>query len=355
MVQIQKNRGKTPIMPLPGISQATSAASRAASLAAASLKGPVMNKQVHPRPSTPPPPATPSAPKPIMPPIPLDKQSSVQPLQTQSVIPDEATIEAAGNEFASEFIGKITAETSGDSHKTKRKKEVRHTQHTITNAPSSTELTPYQALSKRMAAIYKKIYALDHDYHQKETTLSTRSWHDIVTALNLEDLVENVNDGKAIDSAQDKYKNLKLTNLELKRLAKFKQNADTVTEGRISITPQIAKILKHAIRNAMFLQVATPQDLGKQSTREAAVVRGKLASFVPPLKPIEWTIKYIPDALFFLNAALRQAIQGGTHGLKEWIYDKAVTKAQTTTQPLKRTVSAISRTTHPSPLQDSDV
>jgi len=215
---------------------------------------------------------------------------------------------------------------------------------------------------KLVSRTYAKVYKYDHTWNQPpQTTITKEEWQSINDSLALPNLLEVYNeyleakkDPKvALTLTQETLQAtaLKLSNRELHLLLQFASNANNVEQGPIAVSPKIAKALKDALRNSLFNEVATKQDLVKTGVKTVSYGLGRILSFGGPFKLLEIPIEYTPKLLFAVNAFIRKFAQSGIKGVKEWISDKFTDKKEKAERTLRRTRASFSKLTSSS---DSD-
>ncbi len=328
---------------------------RVASIVTAPLQGPVMMKH-DPKPhhqalkNAAPPSQTPQAPnKGTYPSIPIDNVS----------LPTEVV----AAEFASEIIG--TEVETLDPKKKLKKAEHSHTAPSNQSKQPSDQPQSQSSInpsSTKLRNIYQKISRYDHQWNQAaETTLRRESWEFLTKKLGIEDLTPKTN---ISNSNQGGYRSLKLSNIELRKLAKFKEieqaqfaENPNKTNYRVHITPEIAKILKHAIREVDFYGVATAQDLSKHAVRATANLAGKALSAIPLLNVLDGVPRHAVSFIFGANAFIRQFIQSAvrdhsvTSAFKSsgnWAKEKLYDEVDSIKRPIKAVKEAINHVRHSS-------
>ena len=258
-------------------------------------------------------------------------QATFTPIQITTAPPanpvaiPESAVETIASEFASE-VTSLATETTDDLDKRKKK-----------------EPSP-------LKAIYEKIYKYDHSYRRSNPlTLTQKSWRHISNQLNLNALAPK-KDGI------EGYDYLGLTKKELKKLAEF--TSSLPQEGPIKISHDIAKILKHAIRNVKFDLVATPQDLAKRAVSSTAKSISTVMSYIPIINILDKAPTLLVNLVFGGNAFLRELIQTGIKGAATWTADKVVREVHEVKQPIEDVTKAIRRSSSSSSLNqpsESDI
>jgi len=246
--------------------------------------------------------------------------------QANPVVIPESAVETIASEFASE-VTSLASETTVDGLEKRKKKE-----------PSP------------LKAIYEKVTKFDHSYRQpNHLTLTQQSWEHISNQLNLNALAPK-KDGI------EGYDYLGLTKKELKKLAEF--TSSLPQEGPIKISHDIAKILKHAIRNVKFDLVATPQDLAKRAVSSTAKSISTVMSYIPIINILDKAPTLLVNLVFGGNAFLRELIQTGIKGAATWTADKVVREVHEVKQPIEDVTKAIRRSSRSSSLNqpsESDI
>jgi hypothetical protein len=278
--------------------------------------------------------------QPVKPATTAPNQATFTPIQITTAPPANpvAIPESAVETIASEFASEVTSSAAETDGLDKRKKK-----ESTSNASKETPIS-HSSSPSPLKAIYQKIYDYDHSYRRSEPlTLTQKSWWHISHQLNLNALTPK-KDGI------EGYDYLGLTKKELKKLAEF--TSSLPKEGPIIISHDIAKILKHAIRNVKFDLVATPQDLAKRAVSSTAKGISAVMSYIPIINILDKAPTLLVNLVFGGNAFLRELIQTGVKGAASWTADKVVREVHEVEQPIKDVTKAIRRSSSSSSVNE---
>jgi len=280
-----------------------------------------------------------------------------------SVVPSLSSVLDRISRSTSRAAAGATEHAENPTKKKAKKKDTQKPPFSIPNivppnviAQNPSKLTKREEALKRVSGAYAKVYKYDHTWNQPpQTTITKAEWQSLNESLDLPKLIEVYKeyleakkDPKvALTLTQETLQAtaLKLSNRELHLLLQFASNANNVEQGPIAVSPKIAKALKHALRNSLFNEVATKQDLAKEGVKTISFGLGRIISLGVPLKYLELPIEYAPKVVFAVNALIRKLAQSGPKGVKEWISDKFTDKKEKAERTLRRTRASFSKLT----------